>query len=170
MRPRHGYGFFSVDSSGEFRQKILFFYWDPSKELYRSVLDPSRKQRELEKMRSNMQSFVDSEKILINRKEVRAKVVHVDVGFLASVKRPYIEFLIIFRGSLLKGVNVYENYYEGEVAEYSYKVMWVFPEGTKVTRAVLGIPFQVSDGRILSFAVRKGMETPGYELIEFLIP
>lgn len=170
MRPRYGYGFFSVDSSGEFRQKILFFYWDPDKELYQSISDPSRKQRELEDMRSNMQFFVDSEKILINRKEVRAKVVHVDVGFLASARRPYVEFLIIFKGALSRGVNVYENYYEKEVAEYSYKVMWVFPEGAKITRAVLGVPFQVSNDRILIFTVKKGMETPGYELIEFLIP
>lgn len=169
MRPRYGYGLFNVDLSGEFRQKILFFYWDPRKELYGLTSRPSDRAREVDSMRRNMQFFVDSERILVNRREVRAKVEHVNVGFL-SPKRPYVEFLILFKGELVRGVNVYENYYEREVVEYNYRVVWVFPENSRVLRAELGFPYEVVGGRMLLFDVTKGVETPGYEVIEFLIP
>ncbi|MEM1527722.1 MAG: hypothetical protein QW290_05615 [Sulfolobales archaeon] len=169
MRPRYGYGFFSVDSTGEFRQKILFFYWDPDRELYRSTSTPLGKKHETETMRTNMQAFVDSEKILVNRKSVKARVLHVDIGFISSKKRPYVEFLITFKGDLVKGINTYENYYEREKVEYSYRVTWTFPENFKVIKADLGFPYEVIDGRIIVFNVEKGTETPGYEVIEFLV-
>ncbi len=170
MKPRYGYGFFSIDLTGEFRQKILFFYWDPDEELYRSVSNPSGRKLELEAMKNNMQSFLDSERILINGGEVRAKVVYADIGFLSSVKRPYVEFLITFRGSFMRGVNRYENYYERERVEYDYRVVWVFPEGFKVLRAELGFPYNLVDDRIVVLDLKKGSEVPGYELIEFLAP
>lgn len=170
MKPRYGYGFFSVDTAGEFRQKILFFYWDPDRELYRSTLSPDERRREVETLKRNMQTFLDSEKILINKEEVKARVVHVDIGFTSSTKRPYIEFLVVFRGELIRGVNMYENYYEKEKVEYDYRVTWVFPENCKVIRADLGFPYELVDGRIIVFDVGKDAETPGYEVIEFLVP
>lgn len=169
MKPRYGYGFFSVDPTGEFRQKILFFYWDPDRELYRSISTPSRKELEIDAMRKNMQAFLDDEKILVNGREVKAGVVHVGIGFAASTKRPYVEFFIVFRGNIVKGVNVYENYYKREKVDYSYRVMWVFPENSKVSRANLGFPYELVHDRIIVFDVDKGAEVPGYELIEFLV-
>lgn len=170
MRPRYGYGLFNVDPSGEFRQKILFFYWDPEKELFQLISRHSDKTQEIVNMRKNMQLFLDSERILINGKEVRAKVEHVNIGFLASPRRPYIEFLILFRGDIVKGNNVYENYYEKEKVDYNYRVVWIFPANFRIIRAELGFPHEVIGGRILVFDVMKGAETPGYELIEFLAP
>ncbi|MEM2006221.1 MAG: hypothetical protein QXG17_00710 [Sulfolobales archaeon] len=170
MRPRYGYGFFSVDSTGEFRQKILFFYWDPDRELYKSTSTPLGRKLEVETMKMNMQTFVDSERILVNRKSVKARVLHVDIGFISSKKRPYVEFLIAFKGDLVRGVNTYENYYEIEKVDYDYRVMWTFPENFKVIRAELGFPHEVVDDRIIVFNVEKGAETPGYEIIEFLAP
>lgn len=170
MKPKYGYGFFSVDSNGEFRQKILFFYWDPEREFYQSVSSPPRRRLEIETLRKNMQTFLDLEKILVNRKEVKARVVHVDIGFTSSTKRPYIGFLIVFKGDLARGVNIYENYYEKEKVDYSYRVMWFFPENFKVVRAELGFPYELIDDRIIVFNVEKNAETPGYEVIEFLAP
>ncbi|MCX8184825.1 MAG: hypothetical protein RMI56_00590 [Sulfolobales archaeon] len=169
MKPKYGYGFFSVDSSGEFRQKILFFYWDPDEELYHSVSSLSNKKLEIEAMRKNMQTFLDSEKILINKKNVRAGVAHVEVGFLFSAKRPYVEFLILFKGDVSKGINLYENYYEKERVEYDYRVMWVFPENFRVVRADFGCSYNLVDSRIIYFDVEKGSEVSGYEFIEFLV-
>ncbi len=170
MKPRYGYGFFSVDPTGEFRQKILFFYWDPDEELHRSTSTPSGMRQELETMRRNMQAYVDSERILVNGRVVRARVVHVGVGYLSSTKRPYVEFLITFRGDFVKGANSYENHYERERVGYDYRVVWAFPEGFKIVRAELGLPYELVDDRILVLDVRKGYEIPGYELIEFLAP
>ncbi|MCS7099150.1 MAG: hypothetical protein RMH84_05915 [Sulfolobales archaeon] len=169
MKPRYGYGFFSVDSSGEFRQKILFFYWDPDEELYYSVSTPQGRKLEIETMRKNMQTFLDLEKILVNKKEVKARVAHVEIGFLSSTKRPYVEFLIFFRGNVSEGINLYENHYEKEKVEYDYRVMWVFPENFKITRAEFGFPHYFVDERIIYFDVKKGSEVPGYEFIEFLV-
>lgn len=170
MRPRYGYGLFNVDSSGEFRQKVVFFYWDPEGELYRAVSTFESRKRELESLRESMQLFVNNERILINGEEVRARVVHVDVGFVANPKRPFIEFLILFKGRLTRGVNRYENYYEAEEVEYDYRVTWVLPEGFKLVRADFGFPHEVVGGRIVVINVKRGATTPGYEFMEFSAP
>lgn len=170
MRPRYGYGLFNVDSSGEFRQKVVFFYWDPKGEFYRAVSTHESRMRELASLRENMQFFVDGERIVVNGEEVKARVVHVDVGFVANPKRPFIEFLILFKGRLTKGLNRYENYYEAEEVEYDYRVTWVLPEGFKLVRADFGFPYEVIDGRIVVINVKKGATTPGYEFMEFLAP
>jgi hypothetical protein len=168
LRPRYGYGLFSVDSAGEFRQKVIFFYWDPEEELYHAVATPESRMKELASLKENMQFFVDSERIVINGEEVKARVVHVDVGFVSNPRRPFIEFLILFKGRLVRGVNRYENYYETERVEYDYRVTWILPEGFKFLKADFGFPYEVFDDRVVVINVKKGSTTPGYEYMEFL--
>jgi len=170
LRPRYGYGLFNLDSTGEFRQKVIFFYWDPEMELYSVVSDSESREMELTSLRENMQFFVNSERIVVNGEEVKAKVVHVDVGFVGNPRRPFIEFLILFKGKLTRGVNRYENYYEAEEVEYDYRVTWVLPEGFRVLKADFGFPYKVLDGRVVVINAKKGATTPGYEFMEFLAP
>ncbi len=137
-------------------------------ELYHAVSDPESREKELTSLKENMQFFVDSERILVNREEVKAKVAYVDVGFVTNPRRPFIEFLILFKGKLTRGVNRYENYYEAEEVEYDYRVTWVLPEGFRVLKADFGFPHRVVDGRVVVINAKKGATTPGYEFMEFL--
>lgn len=115
-----------------------------------------------------MQRFLDQERVLINGKQTYPKVVAVDVGFKGDPSRPYIRFFILFLGELRKGLNIYEDYYEPEVAEYDYDVYWIYPLRARVVKAELGVPYRLlHDGRVLSFSVSKGTRVGGYERVEF---
>jgi len=101
-------------------------------------------------------------------KRTYPKVVDIEIGFREDYKHPYISFFIVFLGEFKKGVNVYEDEYEAEVAEYPYTVYWVFPLKARVVSADLGVPYTIlGNGRILSFTVPRGTRIRGYERIEF---
>jgi len=92
------------------------------------------------------------------------------LGSGGDTRRPYILFIVTFKGNLVKGLNTYENYYEEEVAEYDYEVVWVFPAKARVVEADLGVPYKVeAGGRVLRFNVRKGTRIRGFEKILFEI-
>ncbi|MEM2020784.1 MAG: hypothetical protein QXP80_00965 [Zestosphaera sp.] len=165
MRPIYAYGRFVVLESGDFFQMIIYEYLDIAEELASAV--SSGLQEELESMKENMQSFLDKEVVKVNDVVVRPSIQLVDVGFRGSLKRPFVEFLIHFKGDLTEGVNTYENVYEPEVATYDYSVSWVLPLGFRVVEAVLGVDYTVGPPNVLRFKVVKGFRTPGYERIRF---
>ncbi|MEM0014719.1 MAG: hypothetical protein QXS42_03890 [Zestosphaera sp.] len=165
MKPIYAYGYFVVLPTGDFHQIVIYEYVDAAEELASAI--KGGLSRELELMRGNMQSFLDEEVVKINGVDVRPEVLLVDVGFRGSLKRPYIEFLIHFRGDLVDGVNTYENTYNAEVATYDYSVAWVFPPGFEVVDAEVGVTHRIEPPNVLKFRVEKGFKTPGYERIRF---
>ncbi len=165
MRPIYAYGRFVVSENGDFFQMIIYEYLDTAEELASIV--GSRLQEELESMKENMQSFLDKEVVKVNDVVVRPSVQLVDVGFRGSLKRPFVEFLVHFKGGLREGVNTYENIYEPEVTTYDYSVSWVLPQGFEVVEAILGVDHTVGPSNVLRFKVVKGFRTPGYERIRF---
>lgn len=165
MKPLYAYGYFIALTTGDFHQIIIYEYVDPEREFAQAL--KSRRREELESMKNNMQSYLDEEVVKINGVVVKPKVVSVNAGFRGSLKRPFIEFLIHFRGDLIGGDNKYENIYEPEVATYDYSVVWVFPPNFKVVEADVGAEYEVSPENVLRFFVKKGFKTPGYEKIIF---
>jgi len=168
LTPKHAIGLFFVRESGLVEQVVIFKYYDHLEE-YRNVVENKEKLREERVILArNMQFYLDQEEVFINDKRVYPRVVDVEVGFQGDYKHPYILFLIVFHGEFRKGVNVYENKYEPEIAEYDYRVYWVFPQGAKVLSVQIGVPYRLLDKcRILVFDVKAGMRVGGYERIEF---
>ena len=166
--PIYGQGFFYMHENGLVDQIIVFDYWDPDR-YYESVLnDPEKYEKEIEKLMTNMQYYLDREKVLINGREAPPRVTSVEIGLRGRPELAYIVFLIEFRGELKRGLNVYENIYEEEEAEYEYIVYWFFPEKARVVKAEIGVPYYVEgDGRILFFRVKPGTRVGGREAIYF---
>lgn len=165
MKPLYAYGYFIALPTGDFHQIIIYEYVDVEREFARAL--KNRRREELEAMKNNMQSYLDEEVVKINEVVVKPKVISVSAGFRGSSKRPFIEFLIHFRGDLIEGDNKYENIYEPEVTTYDYSVAWVFPPSFKVVEADIGVEYEISPENVLRFSVKKGFKTPGYEKIIF---
>ncbi|MGC8583169.1 MAG: hypothetical protein ACP5KY_08850 [Thermoproteus sp.] len=163
VRPIFARAFFNMDPLGSVSQYMVFYYRDPK--AYYAGLSREALRRELEAVRRNMQSFLDEEAISINGRRVEAKVVHVDIGLIA-IDLPYITFLIKFRGELRRGLNVYEDVYEEEVAEYPYEFLWSLPG--RVVRAAMAGDVRIH-GSLLSVRVPAGTKVGGRESIEFYI-
>ncbi|MEM0002176.1 MAG: hypothetical protein QXS24_06510 [Desulfurococcaceae archaeon] len=168
LTPIYGLGFFFVRELGLIEQIIIFEYHDPLEE-YRSIIENKhRLEDEKSMLKRNMQYFLDQETVKINNKQVYPRVIDVELGFKGDYSYPYIMFFIKFIGEFRKGINIYEDTYEPEIAEYDYRVYWFFPSKARVISADLGVPYSLMDhGRILSFIVNKNTRTKGYEKIEF---
>lgn len=168
--PIYGQGLFYMHPDGLVDQVVIFDYWDPGR-YYESILrDAEKLKREEEKLIDNMQYYLDQERVLINGIEAPPQVTSVEIGLRGKPELAYIVFLIEFRGQLKRGINVYENIYEEEEAEYEYIVYWFFPENARVVRAEVGVPYSIeSGGRILFFRVKPGTRVGGREAIYFRI-
>ncbi|OYT38941.1 MAG: hypothetical protein B6U89_04965 [Desulfurococcales archaeon ex4484_58] len=167
-QPIYGFGFFYMHRSGLVDQIIIFEYWDPDHYYEEVIRNEDKLRGEIEKLFSNMQYYLDQEKVLINGIDADPRVVSVDIGLKGKPEIAYIVFHIVFKGELKRGVNVYENIYEEEIAEYEYVVYWFFPENVKVLRAEVGVPYYIeNDGRTLFFKVKPGTRVGGREAIYF---
>ena len=155
--------------TGDIIEQIIFEYID-EEGIYEEILsDEDLRQEELKKIRRNMQAFLDEEIVKINGVEVRPMVFHVDIGLAGSINRPFIKYLIRFAGDFKEDLNIYENIYEPEEAEYNYSVIWVFPEGARIVDVDVGVTYFVGPSNILRFYVRKGFKTSGVERISFVL-
>ncbi|PUA32759.1 MAG: hypothetical protein B7O98_04720 [Zestosphaera tikiterensis] len=169
MKPIYGHGVFFVSLDGVFIQNIFFEYVDVRKEFYETIRVDSLREEEVSNIKERMQAFLDEEIVKINGKVVKPKVMAVDVGFRTSPKRPYINFIIVFKGDFIKGLNVYENIYEPEVSEYDYTVLWIFHSGIQVVDADFGMPYERLGNNVMLLKVKKGVKTSGYERISFFV-
>jgi hypothetical protein len=115
---------------------------------------------ELRRIRRNMQGFIDEEVIMINGERVSAKVSDVFLGFRGSWSRPYLEIHVEFRGRLRRGLNIYEDLYEEEIAEYDYEILWIFPRRFRVIDYEMAGEGSVR-GNLLRVMVRRGIRVGG---------
>lgn len=163
VKPIFARAFFHMEPSGRVAQYMVFYYDDPR--AYYAGLTRRELEREREIVWRNMQAFLDEEEIRINGRRVEAKVVYVDIGLMA-INRPYIVFLIEFGGELRRGVNVYEDFYEEEIAEYPYEFLWRLP-GRVLRASMAGEARAV--GNLLFVRVPAGVKVGGREAIEFYV-
>ncbi|WP_069807326.1 hypothetical protein [Vulcanisaeta thermophila] len=170
-RPVFAEGVHVMSSDGSVWQTLVFEYVDDGGYYRELVRDRNALVNELRDIMRNMQGFLDQEIIRINGERCQARVIDVVLGFRGSWRRPYLEFYIRFGGRLRSGLNVYEDIYEEEVAEYDYEILWLFPEGFRVVDYEIAGEGQVlGGGNILRLLVRKGTRVGNYESIRFLAP
>ncbi|MEL9908195.1 MAG: hypothetical protein QXP97_00160 [Desulfurococcus sp.] len=165
-RPLYGMGFFHVLKSGWINEVVIFDYHDPDH--YYHGLTSDELVEEKEALAKNMQFYLDMEEVKLNGKPCFPRVIDVDIGFRGSIEYPYIVFIIVFKGELKPGVNVFEDIYEEETVEYGYRVYWMLPETGRFIEADLGVPYTITGGgRLLVFNVEPGVKVRGYEKIVF---
>ncbi len=171
--PIYAEGIHVMNLDGNVSLIIIFEYLDKEK-YYAKLVKKGGSEliNELRIVMENMQKFLDEEIIKINDVKVQPKVHDVTLGFRGSIERPYLEFYISLTGGLLrKGLNRYDNWYEEEVTEYDYEILWIFPENFKITNYDLGgESIIVGSGNILRTIVKKGTKVGGHEWIEWIIP
>lgn len=170
ITPKYAQGLFFMHESGLVDQIIIFDYHDRDRSYWNMLRDRTKLSEEIELLSSNMQLFLNEEEVYINGARTYPRVVSVDIGFRGEPESPYVVFHIVFHGELRRGLNVYENKYEEEIAEYDYHVSWILPHGAKVIRAGFRVPHIVDcDGRVIHFKVMKGCRIGGAEYIIFKI-
>jgi len=167
--PIYAEGIHIMDNQGNVNLVLIFEYLD--EDLYYAKLVRKGGKDLLEEMKmlmENMQKFLDEEIIEINGKKSRPIVQDVHIGFRGDLKRPYIEFYITFSGPIKKGLNRYDNWYEEEIAEYDYEILWVFPQNFRIRDYyIVGEGKIIGVGNILVVHVKKGMKVGKHEWIEF---
>ncbi|ABN69539.1 conserved hypothetical protein [Staphylothermus marinus F1] len=168
ITPLYAHGYFYMHETGLVDQVIVFDYWDPDRYYWKLLSKPMKLEEERMFLANNMQYYLDQEKVLINGVEAPPKVVDVEIGVRGKPEIAYIVFLIEFKGELKEGLNIYENIYEEEEAEYEYIVYWFMPENARIVKAELGVPYRVEpNGRVLFFRVKPGTRVGGREAIYF---
>ncbi|MET1102001.1 MAG: hypothetical protein ABWW69_05970 [Pyrodictiaceae archaeon] len=171
LTPVSAQGFFSVDRAGLIYQVIVYHYYDPEEYYAGLIHKPLEYEEEMLRLYSVMQELLDSERVVVNNVRVRPEVYSVSLEHRGDPREPYITFIILFKAPLHSGRNVYENWYEDEVAEYDYEVYWVFPPGTRIIEVVTSSEYQLlGDDNILLLWARRGDRTGGYERIVFELP
>lgn len=167
VEPIHAYGFFTVSEALEVNEIVVYEYIDYNRYYASVARDLDRLNRELEKLMSGMQHYLDSEEVVINGERVRPRVIGASLGFRGDPEEPYIVFFIQFRGRPRRGLNYYENIYEEEEAEYPYEAYWVFPSNAKVEDVECSGTSEIIEGRIVTIRVEEGEKVMGYEKITF---
>jgi len=167
--PVHALGFFHICQDGLFYETIIFDYLDLD-EYYYNLMEDEKIEEELNKLASNMQYFLDKEKIIINNKISKPILYGIDICFRGSAQRPSIIFLITFYGKLKKGLNMYENFYEKSIAPYDFESYWFFPPNSRIISVDVDGEYDVfGEKNILVIWVERGGKIRGYEKIEFVL-
>ncbi|MCE4625408.1 MAG: hypothetical protein F7C35_06045 [Desulfurococcales archaeon] len=169
VEPVYGEGFFHV-SMGTIYYTIIYEYRELDDEAHRAARNPSMRRREEEGIAREMQRLMDAEKILVNGERVRCVV-----DLVRLEPRPERRHAAVIHSRIdykpLPGKNVYEDFYEPEVAPYDYTVYWVAPPGGSIVDVdTPGALRYGADRRIAIIHVRRGTRLNGYEAVVFRLP
>jgi hypothetical protein len=167
--PVHADSFFSVAASGEIHERLAFEYYDPDGYFRRVNQDDALLKEEIRKIATNMQFYLDKERVEINGVRVRSVVEYVDIFPKGKSDVVGVVYLIDFAGRFEEGVNKIETWLEEEVAPYDFEIMWRFPSGTKITEIETLLDFEIYDSLVTLWAL-DGSEVGGYERMEFILP
>ena len=95
----------------EVYQVVNYDYRDPDG-VYENLLEDEKAlQKELEMIHSNMATFLEAEKVYINKERVEQKIVHVDIGIRGTPEIVYFQWVIFFQGITQKGENLTKHLY-----------------------------------------------------------
>ena len=167
ITPIHAESYFVVERKGMFNQILKFTYYDEDEYYFKLIHRPNEYYAEIAKLHSAMSQLLSNEKIYVNGERVKPRVLMVNIDFAGYKDHPYIVYFIRFKGKLRKGENVFEDYYEEEIAEYDYEIYWFFPEKTKVKEVYISGDYDLVKQNILYIWARKGDRISGYEKIVF---
>ena len=165
--PVYGEGFFHV-SWGTIYYTIVFDYVDLEGDYYDYLSDYEAQLREEKEARRRMQEFMDEERVIVNGVETRTIVDTARVVFRGSRRRHSLVFHARIPYEPIDGLNVYEDYYEPETAEYPYTVYWIAQPCGKIRSVETpGYVARLARGRIVEIMIDKGERLDGYEAVEF---
>ncbi|MHA1740550.1 MAG: hypothetical protein ACTSVD_00475 [Candidatus Thorarchaeota archaeon] len=168
VEPIYATAFFSVAQTGEVHEILTFEYSDPEGYYARVLADDTLFEAEVSKVWSNMQYFLDKERVEINGERVRAIINHVDI-MARGAKTVATVFVIDFAGRFMRGTNRIETWIEEEEAPYDFDIIWRFPVGSKVLEVDTQLDYDILGDIIVLFAER-GQRVGGYERITFEMP
>lgn len=171
IEPIYAQGFFTVGPDRVF-QIVEFDYRDDEGYYWRLTRREDEYQEEAARLAAAMQEELDKEAVVVNGVRTRPVVEGVAVNFRGGPRHVTIVFLIQFEAPFRRGLNVYENEYEGVVAEYDYTAYWFFPPGYRVVEVLASGRYDVigPTDNILVIWARAGDEIKGYERIVFRAP
>lgn len=167
VKPVYASAVFNVSKDGIF-YVLIFDYIDPAGYYKRILSNDDLRRREVERLASNMQSFLDEEETTINGSPARPEVISIDIGFRGDQNRPFISFLITIDAEIRRGINVYENRYEPDIFEYDYTAYWIFPRSSRIIEVVMSGNVTVASN-IIVIRGNSGDIASGYEKIKFEI-
>ncbi len=169
VEPLHAESFFSVSITGEIHERLCFEYLDPDGYYKRVVNDDALLAKEIEKLVSNMQYFLDRERVEINHERVKSIVRYVDIFPKGMSEVVGVVYLIDFAGRFKQGLNKVETWLEEEVAPYDFEIIWRYPTGTRIHEIDTLLEYEIYDDFVLLWAY-EGLQVGGYERMEFELP
>ncbi|TFF92845.1 hypothetical protein EU546_07040 [Candidatus Thorarchaeota archaeon] len=169
VEPVHADSFFSVSRPGEIHERLCFEYVDPEGYYRRVTRDQSLLDKETEKLASNMQYFLDKERVEINSQRVKSRVDYCDIFTKGHSDVVSVVYLIDFAGRFTDGINKIETWLEEEEAPYDFEIIWRFPVGTRVSEIETMLSYEIYNDLVTLWA-NEGEEVGGYERMEFEMP
>jgi len=168
LKPVFAHGIFVVTEESGVVQTLIFEYIDETSYYWNIVEldDTTRLKQEEVLLRRNMQELLGEEVVLFNGLKVEPRVLGVRISAPLPTRVSF-TFLIGFPAQLRKGENLYQNFYEPEVVEYDYNVVWYLPLRALEVKADFGVPYTLINNHVIVFSVKRGTRTAGYEEIKF---
>ncbi len=165
--PVYGQGFFHI-SHNTIYYTIVFDYYDKGGDYVQILRDPRSRREEEKEIKKNMQRLMDEERIVINGRDVRAVVDSALLEPRGHRRLHSVVFHVRMDYTPIEGVNVYENFYEADTAEYDYTVYWIAPPGGEILAIESeGRVYYQANKRIAIIRVSKGTRLSGYEAVSF---
>ncbi|MFW9831240.1 MAG: hypothetical protein ACFFD8_05650 [Candidatus Thorarchaeota archaeon] len=169
VQPLFASSVFSISPTCEVYQVLNYDYLDPDGEYKKILKNEQAFQNETRKLRANMTAFLETEKVYINNHRVEQQIIHVDIGLRGSSDLPYFQWVIQFQGPSQPKKNVLKSDVEEEITEYDIEVLYLFPTGTRITRVITPMEYEIREPLLLVWA-RKGDKVGGHEEVTFEFP
>ncbi|MFW9918522.1 MAG: hypothetical protein ACFFED_02915 [Candidatus Thorarchaeota archaeon] len=169
VEPIHAESFFSVSHTGEIHERLCFEYLDLEGHYRQVTQDESLLEKEITKLASNMQYFLDEERVEINGDRVKSIVRYTDIFLKGSSEVVAVVYLIDFAGRFQPGGNNIQTWLEEENAPYDFEIIWRFPYGTQVVEIDSKLEHEIYNDFVVLWAL-EGDRVGGYELMEFILP
>ena len=146
---------------------LVYRYFDPKRTYEKIAEDRFRKIFELEKIKENLQYYLDLDEILINQEKKRMKVKSVSINFQNNeMECPSLIFTINVKCSVKKGINFIEFLMMEEIAEYPFTISWHFPSNSEIVEVESVLDFKIEKNKI-HMQASQGSKVGGYERIVF---
>ncbi len=169
VEPIHANSFFSVSKTGEIHERLEYEYSDPERYYRRVIRDDDLLRREVTNLATNMQFFLDEERVEINGERVKSRVIYTDIFLKGSSDVVSVVYLIDFAGRFQEGSNSIQTWLEEEEAPYDFEIMWRFPAGTSILLVDTMLDYEVYDDIIVLWTM-EGEHVGGYERMDFELP
>ena len=149
--------------------ELLVYNYLDGEYVYKKLCASQNYEAEMNRIKDNMQFYLDQDTVMINYKEKRMKLSEVELKFKDGLPEyPQLNFMIIIRCKLHNGKNVIEFYMEDEIAPYDFQITYHFPHGSEIIEVESLLSFKIIDKKIIMIA-KKGDRVGGYEKIVFKV-